>query len=207
MGSTDHVEWCITTQNILLDIFGQNSLIYKQFIHVNWNTSGRSFVANFFDYEQKLTQIKQESYILGLEKVHGILKAAINKIYKKGIENVFEPHSASESSNNIVKILSIIENQLRKTIRSLPASEKEIQDNIENLFFGASLDQEFSREKDVIEYSSKTYIPDFTFSRLDTALEIKFCKATRKVTEIISEINDDIVAYKTKYTNLIFVIL
>lgn len=205
-GSADYVEWHMTTQNILSDIFGQNSLIYKQFIHVNWNGSGRTFVTDYFDYEQKISQIKQESYISGLGQVRGILKAAINKIRREGIRNVFEPHLDSESSDNVVKILSIIENQLRKTIRSEPENEKEVQNNIENLFLGAGLDQDFSREKDIIEYSSKTYIPDFTFNMLNIVLEVKFCKTKRRIAGIISEINDDIVAYKTKYTNLIFVI-
>ena len=205
MGSTDHVEWVLTTQNILSDIFGQNSVIYKQFINVNWTSGGRSFVTDYFNYEQKMAQIRQESYISRLEQVHGILKAAINKIHRDGIKNVFEPPLDSKSSN-IVRILSIIENQLRKTIHSMPAGEKEIQNNVENLFLGAGLDQEFSREKYGIEYSSKTYIPDFIFNKLDTVLEIKFCKTERRLKEIISEINDDIAAYKTKYTNLIFVI-
>lgn len=206
VGSADHVEWRMTTQNILSDIFGQNSFICKQFIYVNWNGYGRPFVTDYFNYEQKMTQIKQESYTSGLEQVRGILKAAIAKIRREGIKNVFESRLDSESSNNVVRILSLIENQLRKTIRSEPENEKEVQNNIEHLFLGAGLDQKFSREKDVVEYSSKTYIPDFTFNMLNIVLEVKFCKTKRRATEIISEINDDIVAYKTKYTNLIFVI-
>ena len=135
IGSADHVEWRMTTQNILLDIFGQNSPICKQFIRVNWNGGGRKFITDFFDYEQKVAQIKQESYISGLEQVRGILKAAINKIHREGIENVFEPHLDSEYSDNIVKILSIIENQLRKTIRYAPCKRKRNSRQYRKSFF------------------------------------------------------------------------
>jgi len=38
-----------------------------------------------------------------------------------------------------------------------------------------------------------------------TALEIKLCKPGREAT-IIAEINDDILAYKTKYKNQIFLV-
>ena len=37
-------------------------------------------------------------------------------------------------------------------------------------------------------------------------LEIKFCDKKEREKEIISEINDDIMAYKTKYPNIIFLI-
>ncbi len=37
-------------------------------------------------------------------------------------------------------------------------------------------------------------------------MEVKFCPYKGKEKELISEINDDILAYKTKYPNLIFVV-
>lgn len=84
--------------------------------------------------------------------------------------------------------------------------EKEIQVALDNIFIGANLDGQYSREKESILYSSKSYIPDFVFDKIDTIVEIKLCKTLDKEKEIISEINDDIVAYKTKHSNLIFVI-
>ena len=67
-------------------------------------------------------------------------------------------------------------------------------------------DVEFSREKEHLEYSSKTYIPDFTFSRIGLIVELKLCARDGREADIIAEINDDILAYKTKYGNLIFVV-
>ncbi len=100
----------------------------------------------------------------------------------------------------------MIDNKLRKVIRNTPSKEKEIQDALDNILIGANLDGQYSREKETILYSSKSYIPDFVFDKIDTIVEIKLCKTNDKEKEIISEINDDIIAYKTKYSNLIFVV-
>ena len=205
-GSSDHTTWLIDTQHILLDIFGKRSIIYQTFLSISWNPSAESAIVDIYTYEDKLNAMKKNAYILGLERAKGILESGINQINRKGIKNVFQITSDTELSNNIVKILSIIDNKLRKTVRSEPNNETEIQDKIEDLFFGANLDQEFSREKEAIEYSSKNYIPDFTFKKMNTALEVKLCSKKDREKTIISEINDDTVAYKTKYTNLIFVI-
>jgi len=64
----------------------------------------------------------------------------------------------------------------------------------------------FKREQEHISYSSKTYIPDFTFDSINCAVEGKFCDSDRREKEMIAEINDDIQAYSTKYKNLIFVV-
>jgi len=64
----------------------------------------------------------------------------------------------------------------------------------------------FSRETVRIEYSSKTYTPDFTMEQLDLATEIKFCPVAGREKDIIAEINDDILAYRTRYGNLLFVV-
>jgi len=94
--------------------------------------------------------------------------------------------------------------KLRKVIRSTPKNEKEVQDAFETLLVGA--DTPHSREADRIEYSSKTYAPDFTMPQLDLAIEIKLCAGHGREKEIIAEINDDILAYRTKYGNLLFVV-
>lgn len=50
------------------------------------------------------------------------------------------------------------------------------------------------------------YKPDFLFSKIDTIVEVKLCNSKEVEKDIISQINDDIVAYRTKYSNLIFVV-
>jgi len=134
------------------------------------------------------------------------LESGIEQIKLKEIDNVYEGKSPSNQSSDILKIISLIDAKLRKFIRNKPEKEKEVQDALENLFIGADLDNEFTREKDTIVYSSKSYIPDFVFNKISTVIEVKLCTSATKEKEIISEINDDIVAYKTKYANLIFVV-
>lgn len=122
------------------------------------------------------------------------------------MDALFEGKDTPKEASEILTIVSLIENKLRKLVRDKPTKENEINDAIENLFIGAGLDGQFTREKEHIVYSSKTYIPDFVFKKIETIVEGKFCDTSVKEKEIISEINDDIVAYKTKYPNLIFVV-
>lgn len=110
----------------------------------------------------------------------------------------------TEQSSEILKILNLAKNSLRKAIRQIPSSEEQIKDYFENLLIGAGII--YSRETDSIEYSSKTYTPDFTFPPIDLALEFKFCGNKEREKQIIVEINDDILAYQTKYKNLIFIV-
>ena len=64
----------------------------------------------------------------------------------------------------------------------------------------------YGRGVDSIEYSSKTYIPDFSLPKINLAVEVKLCNRDGREKEIIAEINDDILAYQTKYENLLFII-
>lgn len=108
--------------------------------------------------------------------------------------------------SEIFGVMYLIENNLRKAIRQKPTKESEVNDALETLFIGAGLEKNFIREKEHIPYSSKTYVPDFVFKRIGTVVETKLCDRAGRDKEIIAEINDDIVAYKTAYRNLIFVV-
>lgn len=105
-----------------------------------------------------------------------------------------------------MKIHHLINTKLRKTVRDVPQGEKEVQDRLEDVFTGADLDGHFTREKERFGFSAKSYIPDFIFERIDTVVEVKLCKTELDVRNIISQINDDIIAYRTKYSNIIFVV-
>ncbi len=109
-----------------------------------------------------------------------------------------------EGSADTLKIITGIQRTLRKFFRTKPTSEKEVQNKLEDLFNAQELI--FRREQEHISYSSKTYIPDFTFDDINCAVEGKFCDTEKREKEMIAEINDDIQAYSTKYNNLIFVI-
>jgi hypothetical protein len=203
--SAAHTKWLSDTLYLLEDIFGENSRIYLSFSVLQWTPKG-SFIANQFDMESVINQKRTETYMAALETAKGLLESGIEQIKRKGVEDVYEGKDPSAQSSDIVKIISLIDTKLRKLIRKIPEKEKEIQDALENLFIGADLDKEFTREKPTIVYSSKSYIPDFVFNKISTVIETKLCTSTTKEKEIISEINDDIVAYKTEYANLIFVV-
>jgi hypothetical protein len=93
---------------------------------------------------------------------------------------------------------------LRKNVKKRPVEEKEIQDVIEIML--NSKGYVFERGKVRIGYSSKEFIPDFTFEDLNAVLEVKFCKTDTKEKDIIDEINADIPAYTTKYNNVTFLV-
>jgi hypothetical protein len=97
-----------------------------------------------------------------------------------------------------------IDDKLRAIIRKKPEDEKEVQDAVENLLIAK--DYEYGREKVSIPYSSKYYVPDFTFDALNTALDVKICNSANDEKKIIDEINADIPAYKTKYKYVVFVV-
>jgi hypothetical protein len=189
----------------LEDIFGRNSIIYNAFVSLTWQPSDTS-ISGVYDVQRALYNRKIMAYHEHLDISRGLLSSGIEQIKRKGLKNVYEGKDTSPESSEIVKILFLIDNKLRKVIRNVPDKEKEIQDGLDNIFIGANLDGQFSREKESIIYSSKSYKPDFVFDKIDTVVEIKLCKTIDKEKEIISEINDDIVAYKTKHSNLIFVI-
>lgn len=202
--SSEHTKWITNSLYTLEEIFGQNSRIFKSFAIIPWRFRGM-IPATFFDIEQILQQKNQEAFLNDLETARGLLEAGIAQIKLKGMENVYEGKSPSHQSSDIVKIISLIDTKLRKTIRSTPQKEKEVQDALENLFI-AALDKEFTREKENLEYAGKSYIPDFIFKKINTVVEAKLCYSRQREKEIIDEINADIAAYKTKYANLIFVI-
>jgi hypothetical protein len=109
---------------------------------------------------------------------------------------------------NSVKVLSELEEflfkNLRKNVINQPNEEKDIQNILEIML--NSKGYTFEREKIRIIYSSKNFIPDFTFEDLNATLEVKFCKTDKKEKDLVDEINADILAYSTKYQNLTFLV-
>ena len=79
-----------------------------------------------------------------------------------------------------------------------------MQDVLETIFRARALD--FRREQDSVPYSTKRYIPDFTFNRIGLAVEVKLCKGQHREKEMIEEINSDIIGYGGRYDRCLFVI-
>ncbi|MCD8263389.1 MAG: hypothetical protein LUD02_03875 [Tannerellaceae bacterium] len=146
--------------------------------------------------------LQQDAYVEHLGLAKGFLLAAKDYLEMNDIESAYIVPIKKQATNELMKVLSLSENKLRKIIRTQPEKEKQIQDSFENLLIGAEL--EYKREVPHIEYSSKNYIPDFSFENISLAVEIKLCKTDEK--NLISQINDDILAYKTQFTNILFII-
>jgi hypothetical protein len=201
--SKESTKWRIDTLYILEDIFGKNSHLVDLFKAIDFRFHGilEHEKGNYHATKEYLDGIE---YRRGMEKANGLLESAIDLLKRKGVDAVYEGKDTPKEASEILKIISLIENGLRKTIRTTPKNESEIQDKLETLFIGANF--EFTREKERIQYSSKTYQPDFVFAKIETVVEVKFCNRDAREKELIREINDYIVAFKTKYPNLIFVV-
>lgn len=130
--------------------------------------------------------------------------SAKDQIEKEELEELYYGKDTPQEASLLMRIISLSENKFRKIIRKKPENEKEIQDAFETVLI--STDIAYSRETDRIEYSSKTYTPDFSLSNIGLVIEMKFCGNEKREKEMIAEINDDILAYKKKYGNLIFII-
>lgn len=139
---------------------------------MNWEHEGQfEFVKGYYD--SKVRWLDQRAYEQGLDFAQGLLESGIGLLKRKGIDAVYEGKDTPKEASEILKVEYVIENNLRKAIRRKPTKESEVSDVLETLFIGAGLD--FTREKEHIVYSSKTYIPDFVFKRISTIVETKFC--------------------------------
>jgi hypothetical protein len=202
--STEHTKWLSDTLYLVEEIFGKKSRIYINLALLTWQNQGSFRLTMHPEREMEIQN--HQGYLNDLEIARGLIESGIDLIKRRGMDAVFEGKDTPKEASEILTIVSLIENKLRKLVRDKPTKEKEINDAIENLFIGANLDGQFTREKENIVYSSKRYVPDFVFRKIETIVECKFCDTSVKEKKIISEINDDIVAYKTKYPNLIFVV-
>ncbi len=207
--SAIHMRWVARTLGFLEQVFGRRCRFYGTFAHLSWRESGE-FLIDPEDYEENwspqraIDERHHAAYLKQLESAKGLLLAALDDLTRRGIDGVYEGKNTAPESSALVRIIGLIERKLRKAIRQKPEREKEIQDAFETLLVGADIG--YSRETDSIVYSSKTYKPDFTFEPIDLALDLKLCNRGDREKEIIAEINDDILSYKTKYGNVFFVV-
>ena len=199
--SSKHTRWYDGTMFLLEEIFGMNSRIYYDFASLTWVSKG--YFRLTMHPEKELEYQNNQGYLKDLETARGLIEAGIDLVRRRGVDAVFEGDILTEASGK-VKIISLIEKCLRKAFRTKPKNEKEVQDKLEALFLGAGL--EFTREKEGIPYSAKTYYPDFVFRRIKTVVEVKLCNSDLREKQIIGEMNNYILAFKTKYPNLIFVV-
>ncbi len=156
------------------------------------------------DPDSAIEDKHQQAYQRDLDTARGLLLAAADELARSEVADVYQGKDTGPESSAIVIVINLAEHKLRKVFREKPQNEADVQNAFESLLLGADL--AYSRETERIEYSSKTYTPDFTMPRIDLAIEVKFCGRGGREKEIIAEINDDILAYQTKYGNILFVV-
>jgi hypothetical protein len=201
--SSEHMFWKIQTIECLEFVFGRNSRYYRIFVSLAWRHTESLYF--FGDPDKARRDADKIAYKKCLDASDGLLRAAMKRIESSGdLDSLYEGKDTAPESSEIVRIQTLAENDLRKIVRQPPKDEKEVQVAFENLLIGAHI--AYTREGESIEYSSKFYIPDFTFPKIDLALDVKLCNRSDREKSIIGEINDDILAYKSKYGNLLFIV-
>jgi len=204
--SEKHTRWSMRVFRFIEEVFGRNSNQYRVFSSLRWPYIRTLPFALLLDgiEQAEVERTNQQEYIKQLETAKGLLEDAKDELESSDIDSIYQGKDTAPEASAILKIINIAEHKLRKAIQNAPSVEKEIQNAFETLLIGADIF--CSREKDSIEYSTKTYIPDFIIPKIDLAIEIKFCGKNGREKDIIEEINDDILAYQTKYGNILFVI-
>ncbi len=149
-----------------------------------------------------MERMHEEAFFSQMKQAKGLLLAAEDQLKDSDISEVYDGKDTPKETSEIIKIINLGEKKLRKLIRNTPEREKEIQEKFEDLLIANEI--EYSKEHPHIEYSTKKYIPDFSFEKLDLAVEIKLCKLEEK--SLIAQINDDILAYRLKFKNILFII-
>ena len=201
--SPEFMRWYLRAAAFLEEVFGPASKYYSFFKAVKFYASG-SFFIQAWDLQAAMDQRHHEGFIDGLNRAIGIFQACIDELERNPISKVYRAKDTPKESSALIKIMTLADRKLRKIVRNSPQREKEIQDAFENLLIGADIP--YRREFPHIAYSSKTYVPDFTFEKIDLALDVKLCAKGTREKEMIAEMNDDIMAYKTKFGNIMFVI-
>jgi hypothetical protein len=206
--SEAHTKWLTNALYLTENVFGRTSRIYLSLASLSWQRTGSTLVPWHIRDNDELDKFINEwhhkAYLEQLDTAKGLLRAGIDAIERYGMDKVYEEKDTSKDVGKTITLIDLAQNKLRKTMRSMPQDEKEVQDKFEDVL--TSVDFKYLRDQETISYSSKAYKPDFTFPGINTALEIKLCNRAGREKDIIAEINDDILAYKTKYPNIIFLV-
>ncbi len=205
--STEHVVWMSKCTETLEEVFGAASRYYLSFVSIAWGKIPSGTMIDRWRYGSEkaaIDAISHEYFLPQLESAKGLLLGAVNYLAERELSDVYNAKDTGPEASLILKVLRLAERQLRKVIREKPENERNVQDAFENLLIGADIP--YGREVDSIEYSSKTYTPDFSLPKISLAVEVKLCSRSEREKELPKEINDDIIAYQTKYPNLLFVV-
>lgn len=201
--STEHIQWEMKCLETFEEVFGPASRYYLSFASLRWFERGE-IITSLWDYKADIDAKNYEAFRRDLRIAKGLILGAIEYLKERELTEIYNAKDTKPEASLILKVLHLAEHQLRKVIREKPDKERQVQDAFENLLVGADIS--YGREVDSIEYSSKTYKPDFSLTKINLTVEIKLCNRPEREKELIEEINDDILAYQQKYQNLIFIV-
>jgi len=201
--STEHTIWVTKCLETFEEVFGRDSRYYLSFAALKWHETG-SFITEGWDPQAYIDAKHHTAFCRDLGTAKGFLLGSIDYLKDREPIEVYSMQDTGVEASLILKVLHLAEQKLRKVIRDKPEKEKQVQDAFENLLIGADIP--YGREVDSIEYSSKTYTSDFSITKISLAVEVKLCNRSEREKELPEEINDDILAYQTKYQNLLFIV-
>ena len=205
--STEHTKWIVKCLETFEEVLGSASRYYLSFANLEWRMTGSHIIEprkHGWDYQAAIDAAHHQAYLNQLKAAKGLLIAAIDYLKDRELNEVYSVKDTGTEASLTLKVLYLAEQKLRKVIRDKPEKERQVQDEFENLLIGADIP--YGREVDSIEYSSKTYTPDFSLMGISLAVEVKLCSREEREKELPEEINDDILAYQTKYQNLLFIV-
>jgi hypothetical protein len=209
-GSEQLIAWGYRVTDFLTDVFGEGSSYYGGWTRISWR-AGQGIVGGparpdeSWDPQRGIDRLRREAVARGLTTARGILSAARQRLEAEpDISRLHSGKDTAPEASLLIKIINLAEYKLRKVMREAPRNERAVQDEFEKLLIGA--DVPYAREAKRVEYSSKTYVPDFTIDRAQLAVELKVCLAADREKALPAEINDDILAYKRDYPNMLFVV-
>jgi hypothetical protein len=148
--------------------------------------------------------LNEYRYLITTDGLHAELDGLRRQMADQSKELTDRKPKGSPDSSALMQVLTLAQFKLRKAMRDRPERERDVQDAFDTLLLGSGLN--YLRERVQVPYSSKNYVPDFTVAELDLAIDLKLCNRDGREKEIIAEINDDILAYKSQFGNLLFVV-
>ncbi len=204
--SSDHTRWMANVLRVLEEVFGMNSRYYAIFSQLNWTFQGSTMVMTYellnAHPDDVMRQRDQGAYRRTLDTAHGLLRGALDELQAApDVASVYEGKDTAPEASSILKVINIVERKFRKVIHDKPDRETQLQDLFESLLVGA--DVPYTREKMTFEYSSRAYRPDFVLEEIDLVIELKICDSEKRERDIVKEMNDDTLAYKTKFGNIL----
>ena len=147
--SAKHTRWLTNVHAFISEIFGERSVIFLSFSNLTWRRRGEfivdPWIEGTMDVNEAAENIHHKAYLEQLDTAKGLLEAGIDQIKEYGIDAIYKSKDTTKESNEIIKILDLAENKLRKMIRDVPKNEKEIQDKFEDLLNAREV--EFLRNK------------------------------------------------------------